>query len=100
MDVAFKQERLERLYLGPADLDFSPIVVAAYIERLAIIRAAPDESVFENLKFLRYRKLPGKGKRRAMRLVGKTDLLLRIQGRQSPLTALVEAIRKRGRSAA
>lgn len=100
MDIVFKQKQLERLAFEPSVSDYSPPIVTAFIERLAIIRAAPDESVFEDLKFLRYRRMRGRGRRRAMQLVGSTDLLLQIHGNRASLTAMIEAIWQKRRSVA
>ena len=44
----------------------------------AVIQAAPCEQVFENLRFLKYRRLPGNGRRRAMKLTESAKLRLRL----------------------
>ena len=97
MDIAFKEPSLEALSLRQSTGGYSSAIVESYIDRLAIIRAAPDEAVFRQLQFLKYRRLSGRGKR-AMRLVDSTDLFLRLRDRGT--IAVIEAIRKRRRSAA
>ena len=60
MDVRFKDPKLDRLETDPTyDAGFSQAIVTAYRSRMQVIRAAPDERVFYNLKSLHFEKLKG-----------------------------------------
>lgn len=101
MKVSFADKSLERLAvdrLVPPSISMS--VAHAYISVIEVIKAAPDESVLENLEFLSYRRLPGRGRRRQLKLSKSAHMLLRLTGKKATLSALVDSISMKGRSAA
>ncbi len=60
MEIRFKEQKLDRLETdGTFDAGFSREIVRAYRKCLQIIRSAPDERVFYQLKSLHFEKLKG-----------------------------------------
>jgi len=82
MVVRFQDERLDRLETDPTyDAGFSQAVVSAFRKRLQIIRQAPDERDFYNLKSLHFEKLKGKrDQQHAMRLNKQWRLIIEFEG--------------------
>ncbi|HEX5414260.1 MAG TPA: type II toxin-antitoxin system RelE/ParE family toxin [Chloroflexota bacterium] len=61
MDVEFGDNDLDRLETDPSfTMGLDQAIVKAYRKRLQIIRAAPDERDFYNLKSWHFEKLEGK----------------------------------------
>jgi proteic killer suppression protein len=82
MEIRFKDQRLDRLEIdGTYDAGFSREIVRAYRKCLQIIRAAPDERVFYNLKSLHFEKLKGdRGDQHSMRLNKQWRLIIEFEG--------------------
>jgi plasmid maintenance system killer protein len=60
MEVQFRDAKLDRLEIDPRyGGGFSQAVVTAFRKRMQMIRAAPDERVFYQLKSLHFEKLQG-----------------------------------------
>ena len=82
MVVRFQDERLDRLETDPTyDAGFSQAVVSAYRKRLQIIRQAPDERDFYNLKSLHFEKMKGnRDHQHSMRLNKQWRLIIEFEG--------------------
>jgi proteic killer suppression protein len=82
MEVRFKDLKLDRLETeAKFDAGFSLEIVRAYRKCLQIIRAAPDERVFHNLKSLHYEKLKAdRSHQRSMRLNKRWRLIIELEG--------------------
>jgi toxin HigB-1 len=66
---------------GTFDAGFSREIVRAYRKCLQIIRAAPDERVFYNLKSLHFEKLKGnRSHEHSMRLNKQWRLIIEFEG--------------------
>jgi len=78
----FKDPKLDRLETDPTyDAGFSQAIVTANRNRMQVIRAAPDERVFYNLKSLHFEKLKGnRGSRHSMRLNKQWRLVIEFEG--------------------
>jgi proteic killer suppression protein len=83
MDVRFADDELDRL---ETDEDFNAgfevAIVRKFRKTMQLIRAAPDERTFYELKSLHYEKLKGqRGKRRelSVRLTGQWRLVFTIE---------------------
>ncbi len=60
MEVRFADGRLDRLEIDPRyDGGFSQAIVKAFRKRMQLIRTAPDERVFYQLKSLQFEKMKG-----------------------------------------
>jgi proteic killer suppression protein len=82
MDVRFKDPKLDRLETDPAyDAGFGQTIVTAYRKVMQVIRAAPDERVFRNLKSLHFEKLKGsRSSQHSMRLNKQWRLVIEFEG--------------------
>ncbi len=82
MEVRFKDAKLDRLETDPKyDAGFSQAIVTAYRKTMQVIRAAPDERVFYNLKSLHFEKLKGdRSSQHSMRLNKQWRLILELEG--------------------
>src|SRR3954466_2219855 len=81
MDVVFASDELDRLETDASfNAKLPDAVVRMYRQRLQIIRSAPDERDFYQLKGLRYEKLKGQRQhQRSMRLNAQWRLVLEIE---------------------
>ena len=82
MDVRFKDPKLDRLETDATyDAGFSQAIVTAYRRLMQVIRAAPDERVFYNLKSLHFEKLKGnRSAHHSMRLNKQWRLIVEFEG--------------------
>jgi proteic killer suppression protein len=94
MDVRFKDPQLDRLETDPKfDAGFSQAVVTAYRKRMQVIRAAPDERVFYNMKSLHFEKLKGnRSSQHSMRLNKQWRLIIEFEGVAPNKIAAVSSI--------
>jgi toxin HigB-1 len=83
VDVRFNDPRLDRLETGSTyDAGFAQSIVTAYRKRIQLVRAAPDERVFYNLKSLHFEKLKGKrSHQHSMRLNEQWRLIVELEGK-------------------
>lgn len=90
MRVTFKDKRLERLEVDASfDGGYAPGIAKAFRRVINLIRQAPDERDFYQLRSLRFEKLKGKrSHERSMRLNDQWRLILRVEG-DSPKTVVV-----------
>ncbi len=81
MDVRFADVRLDRLETDlKYDAGFSQAVVTAFRKRLQLIRSAPDERVFYQLKSLNFEKLKGnRSHQHSMRLNDQWRLIIEFE---------------------
>lgn len=94
MEIRFKDKRLDRL---ETDTKFhggnEPAVVKAYRKRIQMIRAAPDEQVFYQLKSLRFEKLKGNRKHQhSMRLNDQWRLIIELDDSGQKRTVVIVGI--------
>lgn len=82
MEIRFKDLNLDRLETdGTYDAGFAREIVRAYRKCLQIIRSAPDERLFFNLKSLHYEKLKGnRSHQHSMRLNKQWRLIIELEG--------------------
>jgi proteic killer suppression protein len=82
VEIRFKEHKFDRLETdGAFDAGFSQEIVRAYRKCLQIIRAAPDERVFYNLKSLHFEKLKGnRSHEHSMRLNKQWRLIIEFEG--------------------
>jgi toxin HigB-1 len=82
MEVRFKDSKLDRLETDPTyDAGFSQAIVTAYRRLMQVMRAAPDERVFYNMKSLRFEKLKGnRSSHHSMRLNKQWRLIIEFEG--------------------
>ena len=82
MDVRFQDSKLDRLETDPTyNVGHVQAVVTAYRRLMQIIRAAPDERVFYNLKSLHFEKLKGnRSSQHSMRLNKQWRLIIEFEG--------------------
>jgi proteic killer suppression protein len=82
MEVRFKDPKLDRLETDPSyDAGFAQAIVTAYRRVMQVIRAAPDERVFYNLKSLLFEKLKGnRSSQHSMRLNKQWRLIIEFEG--------------------
>jgi len=82
MDVAFKNESLDRLEIDASfGAGFSDAVVKAYRKRMQQIRAATDERTFYAHRSLHFEKLQGKREGQfSMRLNDQWRLIVKMHG--------------------
>jgi toxin HigB-1 len=82
MEVQFRDAKLDRLETDPRyDGGFSQAVVTAFRKRMQMIRAAPDERVFYQLKSLHFEKLQGRrSHQHSMRLNDQWRLIIEFGG--------------------
>jgi len=81
MDVRFADARLDRLETDRKyDAGFSQAVVTAFRKRMQLIRSAPDERVFYQLKSLHFEKLEGnRSHQHSMRLNNQWRLIIEFE---------------------
>jgi proteic killer suppression protein len=82
MEVQFRDAKLDRLETDPRyDAGFPQAVVTAFRRRMQMIRAAPDERVFYQLKSLHFEKLQGsRSHQYSMRLNDQWRLIIEFVG--------------------
>lgn len=82
MEIRLKESKLDRLETdGTFDAGYSREIVRAYRKCLQIIRQAPDERVFYNLKSLHFEKLKGnRSHEHSMRLNKLWRLIIEFEG--------------------
>jgi proteic killer suppression protein len=78
MRVRFADKALEALEIDlQRDGNYAPGIGQVFRKRMQMIRAAPDERVFRNLKSLHYEKLKGdRAHQRSMKLNDKWRLIV------------------------
>jgi len=81
MDVRFANGDLDRLETDPDfNAGFDVAIVRKYRKTMQLIRAAPDERTFYQVKSLHYEKLKGKrSHQRSMRLNDQWRLIVEIE---------------------
>ena len=94
MEVRFADVRLDRLETDPRyDGGFSQGVVRAFRKRMQLIRAAPDERVFYQLKSLSFEKMKGnRSHQHSMRLNDQWRLVIGFEGSAPNKTVVVIGI--------
>lgn len=94
MGAQFRDERLNRLETDPKyDGGFSQAVVRAFRKRMQMIRAAPDERVFYQLKSLHFEKLQGnRSHQYSMRLNDQWRLITEFEGNAPQKTVVIMSI--------
>jgi proteic killer suppression protein len=82
LDVRFKDQKFDRLEQDPTyDAGFAQAIVTAYRKVMQVIRAAPDERVFYNLKSPHFEKLKGsRSSQHSMRLNKQWQLIIEFEG--------------------
>lgn len=83
MEVEFKDKDLDRLETDARfTAGYAAAVVSTYRKRLQIIRSAPDERDFHQLKSLRFEKLQGgRAHQHSMRLNDQWRLIVELRGK-------------------
>jgi proteic killer suppression protein len=94
MDVRFADDELDRL---ETDEDFNAgfevAIVRKFRKTMQLIRAAPDERTFYELKSLHYEKLKGKrSHQRSMRLNRQWRLILEIEQQEDDKLVVIVSI--------
>jgi proteic killer suppression protein len=94
MDVAFKDESLDRLETDAAfNAGFADAVVKAFRKRIQQIRAAQDERTFYALKSLHFEKLQGdRAGQHSMKLNDQWRLIIELRGKAPDKTVYVVEI--------
>ena len=94
MEIRFADNSLQTLETDPtATGGWPPGVVKAYRKRMQVIRAAPDERDFYQLKSLHYEKLQGKrSHQHSMRLNDPYRLVLEYKEKTSEKLAVIVCI--------
>lgn len=94
MDVAFKDESLDRLETDSSfSAGFGDAVVKSYRKRMQQIRAATDERTFYAFRSLRFEKLHGDREGQfSMRLSDQWRLIVELQGEAPRKTIYVVEI--------
>ena len=82
MEIRFKDQKLDRLETdGTYDAGYAHEIVRSYRKCMQIIRQAPDERVFYNLKSLHFEKLKGdRAHQHSMRLNKQWRLIIELEG--------------------
>ena len=83
MEIHFRDDKLDRLETDPKfDGGFPGVVVTKFRQRIQVIRAAPDERVFFQLRSLRFEKLKAdRGHQYSMRLNDQWRLIVELEGK-------------------
>src|SRR5438477_12765970 len=91
MEVRFKDASLDRLEIDPGyTAGYDQAIVRAFRLRMQMIRAAPDERVFYELKSLHFEKLKGdRSHQHSMRLNNQWRLILEFEGKGPQKVAVV-----------
>jgi proteic killer suppression protein len=94
MDVRFANDDLDRLETDhDFNADFDAAVVRRFRQTMQLIRAAPDERTFYQMKSLHYEKLKGKRSyQRSMRLNSQWRLIIEIEKRQAGNIVVIVSI--------
>ena len=94
MDVRFADDDLDRLETDDGfNAGFDAAVVRKYRKTMQLIRAAPDEQTFYQMKSLRYEKLKGKrSHQRSMRLNNQWRLILEIERQKDGKLVVIVSI--------
>ncbi len=94
MDVRFDNRDLDRLEIDARySAGFSDAIVKAFRKRLQMIRAAPNEMDFYQLRSLRFERLKGKRKHQySMRLNDQWRLILEFEGQSQKKTVVIKGI--------
>ena len=94
MDVTFADDDLQRLEVDPNfTAGCSQAIVKAYRKRMQVMRAAPDERVFYQLKSLHFEKLEGKrAHQHSMRLNDQYRLIVELESGTSEKSVRIIAI--------
>ena len=94
MEIRFADNSLQILETdASATGGFPPGVVKAYRKRMQVIRAAPDERDFYQLKSLRYEKLQGnRSHQHSMRLNDQYRLVLEYDEEPSKKVVVIRCI--------
>src|SRR6266849_11044876 len=94
MEVQFRDAKLDRLETDPKyDGGFSQAVVTAFRKRMQLIRAAPDERVFYQLKSLHFEKMKGnRSHQHSLRLNDQWRLILEFEANAPNKTVVVVGI--------
>jgi proteic killer suppression protein len=94
MEVRFADADLDRLEIDAGfDGGHAQAVVAAFRKRMQLIRAAPDERTFYQLKSLHFEKLKGDlAGSHSMRLNDQWRLILRLEEGTTAKVAVIEKI--------
>ncbi len=94
MEVEFEDDDLDRLEVEPTyDAGLPPGVVKAFRKRMQMIRAAPDERDFYQLRGVRFEKLKGRRTHEySMRLNDQYRLILRFKGKAENKVVVVSAV--------
>jgi proteic killer suppression protein len=94
VEVEFEDDDLDRLEIDPGfDGGFQAGVVKAFRKRMQMIRAAPDERVFRELKSLHFEKLKGdRSEEHSMRLNEQWRLILAFSGEAPNKRAIIKGI--------
>jgi proteic killer suppression protein len=82
MEVRFADARLDRLETDRKyDAGFSQAIVKAFRKRMQLIRSAPDERIFYQLKSLHFEKMDGdRSHQHSMRLNDQWRLIIELEG--------------------
>jgi len=82
VEIRFKDQKLDRLETdGTYDAGYAREIVRSYRKCMQIIRQAPDERVFYNLKSLHFEKLKGdRAHQHSMRLNKQWRLIIELEG--------------------
>lgn len=94
MEAQFRDGRLNRLETDPKyDGGFSQAVVTGFRKRMQMIRAAPDERVFYQLKSLHFEKLQGnRSHQYSVRLNDQWRLIIEFEGNAPQKTVVIMSI--------
>ena len=94
MDVAFESPQLQRLERDKTvDGGYSPGVGKAFRKRMQLIRDAPDERDFSQLRSVRFERLKGnRSDQYSMRLNDQWRLVLGFKGKAPTKTVVVISI--------
>jgi proteic killer suppression protein len=94
MEAQFADDKLDRLETDRTyDGGFAQPIVKAFRKRMQMIRAAPDERVFYQLKSLRFEKLKGdRNHQYSMRLNDQWRLIIEFEGEAPQKTVVIVSI--------
>ena len=94
MDVRFADENLDRLETDAEfNAGFDRAIVRKFRKVMQLIRAAPDERTFYQMKSLHYKKLKGKrSHHRSMRLNEQWRLILELKEQEDGKIVVIVSI--------
>ena len=95
MDVRFADDDLDRLETDAKfNAGFDVSIVRRFRKTMQLIRAAPDERTFYQMKSLHYEKLKGKrSHQRSMRLNDQWRLIVEIEHQEGGKLAVIVSIK-------